>query len=250
MGNKEKFKMSKSDLAKAWKDAHAKKDEFAGGMEYEDGRYNVALTDASRGESKGSGRDQVVFEFTFLDGDYEGKTVRDYNGLDRVEAIPFLMRKIQALGFEPPEDVMGLEDVLEQIVKAHPKLKIRLKTKGEFQNVFIDRVVESDEGDDNPAEEPVDEEPVPAPKNKVTRETPEPASNGAEEEVDVSVGMKVECFNDDDESVGVGVIKTIDEEAAEVIVRLDSGKNQVFSVDKIRLVRANEPVKKGLKARK
>lgn len=256
--SKDKFKMSRTDLAKAWKESYQKKDEFVGGMEYEDGRYGVALTGAERGESKGSGRDQVMFEFTFLDGDYKGKSKRDYNGLDRPEAIPFLMRKIIAMGFEAPEEINDLEALLKKMVKAHPKLRIQLKTKGDFQNVYVDGpLLEEGEEADGSAEQ---EEDAPAPaldKHPVSKEKPEeeeaPAS---EEEEEIEVGMSVRCLDDDDVEIGSGKIKTIDPDAMEVIVTMDgTNKNRVFAVEKIRLLpketaKPKEEPKKGLKARR
>lgn len=246
MPPKEQFKLKKGELSKAWKDSFKTKDEFKGFDEYEDGRYLVALTDADRGESKSSGRDQVMFEFTFLDGDYKGKTKRDYSGLDRAEAIPHLLRKIEQMGFDAPEEVDELEGILKKMVKERPKLRIILKTKGEFQNVYIDKVLE--EGDlpdgieeDLPPAKKGEDDDEPKPKDKVKKEKPaNPEDDG--EEGEVSVGTRVRCLDGDDEEEGVGEVMEIDEPNMEVLVKMDEGgKKRVYAVDKLRLLPKEKP---------
>ena len=247
---KEKFeKLKKGELKSAWKTAHETKDEFSGFATYEDGRYFAALTDASRGESKASGRDQVVFEFTFLDGDYKGKTVRDFNGLDRAESIPFLIRKIESMGFEAPEDPDDLEDLLKKMVKAHPKFRIILKTKGEYQNLYIDKLLEEGEAPEleggDPAHEKVSKE-KPAPKPEAPA-----ATEAATEGDDLAVGMKVKCLDDENKEIGVGEVKSIDEDTTEVVVKLDTGKSIIVLAEKLRLLPKETPkAKGGLKLKK
>jgi hypothetical protein len=247
---KEQFKLKKGELNSAWKKAHAGKDEFAGGGfdVFEDGRYAVALTDAIRSESKSSGRDQVGFEFTFIDGDYKGKKKWDFNGLDRAESLPFLIRKIESMGYEAPDTVDGLEDVLTQMAKDRPQFRVQLKTKGEFQNVYIDRKLNEEAGEgagENapPAEEPkrgkVGREPAPAP-------APEPEAAPAGGDDDLSVGMLVRCMEGEDE-VGKGTVVAIDEENAEVTVKMENGKKQIFPAADLRLPAKEAPKKKGLK---
>lgn len=224
---KDKFKLSASELNKAWKSGLATKDEVAGGgFEADDGRYKVALTAADRYESKASGRDQVMFEYTFLEGDYKGKTKRDYNGLDRAESIPFLMRKIEAMGFDTPEEIDDLEALLKKMVKAGPQLVIQLKTKGDFQNVYIQKTLDDDETVELPAET----EEVPA-EEKTSGVSKEEAP--AEEEAELEVGMTVVCFDDEDKEEGKGEVLAIDEENEELTVKRENGKKVIYHVSKI-----------------
>jgi len=245
---KEQFKLSKSQLSKAWKDAHSTKDEFQGGQGsvFEDGRYKVALTDADRGESKASGRDQVMFEFTFLDGDYEGKTKRDYNGLDRVESVPFLISKIESMGGEAPEDITDLEGCLKSLVKKRPILRIVLKTKNDYQNVYIDRVLKG-EGDEETPEVPADVEEAPSSsRSKVSKEAPAEEPTPSDEDVSIEVGMLVRCMEEGEE-VCRGEITAIDEENAEVTVKNEkTGKKQIFPAADLLLIEKEElkPAKK------
>jgi len=249
---KEQFKLSKSVLSKAWKDAHQAKEEFKGGQGtvFEDGRYAVALTDAERGESKASGRDQVMFEFTFLDGDYKGQTKRDYNGLDRAESIPYLIAKIEAMGGEAPEDINDLEDSLKALVKKRPQIRVVLKTKNDYQNVYVDRLLEEgDESSELPTVETPVEEPV-VERSRVSKEKPEPAEQSeSDEAVDIEVGMPVRCMEGEDE-VGTGTILSINEEDAEVTVKVENGRKQIFPAADLRLIEKPEPPKKKMVVRR
>ncbi len=249
--SKEKFKLSKGELGKVWKQGIENKEEFSkgGGYDvYEDGRYHVAVTDCERAESQSSGRDQVMFEYTFLEGDYKGKTKRDFFGLDRAESIPYLIKHIEALGFEAPEDIDELETVLKKIVKAHPKIKVRLKTKGDYQNVYLEKILSEEEGADLEIPEAEDQD---LPKDKVSRETPAPETAPAEEGGEVEKGSRVKVLEEDEKTeVGIGEIVAIDEEAGEATVKLDSGKKVIVPGHLLRLApkeAAPAPKPKGLK---
>lgn len=251
---KEKFKLSKGELSKAWKQSFENKDEYkGGGFEPEDGRYVVAVTDASRGESKASGRDQVSWEYTFLDGDYKGRTTRSFDGLDRTESVPHVMRRIIALGFEVPEDLDGLEDVLKKIAKKKPKVRILIKTKGDYRNIYIDKLVDDDGEELAEGEEKSDEEEEAPIKKKVSKEAPakeEEEEETEEGEATIEVGMQVRCLDEDDEEVGVGKIHEIDEDSGEVIVTMEeTGKKKIFPVAQLRLLPKEKeaPKKKGMK---
>lgn len=115
-----------------------------------DGKYYAELTNAELGESNSSGRLQIAWEYTINDGDNSGDIVRDYDGLDRQENIPWILRKLAKFGIDTdilePEE---LPDLLEQLVEKRIECKITLKTNkskksGEastYQNVYIDSVI-------------------------------------------------------------------------------------------------------------
>lgn len=109
--------------------------------EFEDGRYVVCLSDAKLAESKTSGRLQVGWAHVFTEGEYKGKTKWSYDGLESEDNLMWLGRKLQRLGYEIPEDFDEVQAVLDKITKEKPLVRIRLKTKGEFQNVYIDEVL-------------------------------------------------------------------------------------------------------------
>lgn len=228
---KEKFKQSAKQLSKAWDDAYQVKGEAGQGFEPEDARYAVALVMAEMGESKASGRLQITWEYLFLDGEYKGKTFRSYDGLDRPEGLPYVMRRIETLGYDTPESFEELEPLLKQISKDKPYIRIQVKTKGEFTNVYVLGKLEEDEL-------PEGAQSVVGGKGRVTKEeqtteSPTVATNVAKEEkaeeegLEIEEGMQVLCHNGDGEELGVGEILSIDGESEEVIVKIDGKKHVV-----------------------
>jgi hypothetical protein len=182
----------KSRLKKAqqeWKDAKKEADEQRGFNEYDDGRYIVKLTNAEVAESQSSDRLQVVWTWTFQEGDYEGKDVRDFDGLETESNLMWLARKFARLGYDAPDDLAEeLSDMLGDLVEDQIVARVRLKTKGDFQNLYVDKVISvtpaGDDTDEGPAEttEPEEEETEPEETEPEEEET-EPTEEATEEDV-------------------------------------------------------------------
>src|SRR3990167_997680 len=115
--SKDKFNKSGKDLMRAWDEARKVKDEVAQSFEPEDGRYTVALVMAEVGEARSSCRNQITWEYLFLEGEYKGKTFRSWDGLDRTEGLPYIMKRIEAIGYTVPESPDELEGLTAQITK-------------------------------------------------------------------------------------------------------------------------------------
>src|SRR3990167_663200 len=225
---KEQFKMNIKQLSKAWKTAYEVKDEITQGFEPEDGRYAVAIVSASIGESKASGRPQITWEYLFLDGEYKGKTFRSYDGLDRSEGLPYIMKRIESIGYDAPEEFEELENVLKSITKVKPKVKIVIKTKNDFKNTYVMERLD-DEDYDEVMTPSVTERNGNGNKNeieqkRVTKETQQQTGD----ELEIEQGSEVMCKDEDGEELGVGSIISIDEESQEVVVKIN-GKKHVVS---------------------
>lgn len=192
----------------------------SGPTEFEDGRYMARLVKAGLGESA-AGRLQVIFHFKFEDDDtpgvpnYGGQVKYDYQGIESEQNMTFFARRIDQLGYEVPDDLTGITDILADIEKEKPLCKIRLKSKGDFQNVYIDKVYganeeteedeDADEGDATEEEETVEEEAPVKPKKGKKDKTPAPAEE--EEDDDAEDGddeeEEEEEEADDEEEDGV-----------------------------------------------
>lgn len=193
------FKKRLAAANKNWASAKTKASESAGGVEFEDGRYLARLVAAKLGESAG-GRLQVRFDFKFEQDDehaYGGKVKYDYQGVETEQNLEFFARRLEQLGYEAPDDLSQIVDILLDIEKEKPLCKIRLKSKGDFQNVYIDKVYgndeesdedegeESDGGDVEDAAEEEEAEEAPAPKKgKKTKKEEPPAEEEEEEETE------------------------------------------------------------------
>ena len=228
----------------------------AGGFdEIDDGRYMAIISDSDVNESQASDRLQMMLEFKIEDGEFQGKTKRMYVGLDNEMGIQITVNTLARLGIEV-EDPSDLE---ERIKEAVGKIcKIQLKTKsgknGDFQNVYILKVMGTEPTESASSHEAVDEpevedepveDPKPAPKAKKGKEKSAPAPEPEPEEpteevveepveepetVELKVGMMV-IFNLKKEEVE-GKVTKIEEEQGTVIVEY-KGKKYRVPADKL-----------------
>lgn len=201
------FTKKLKDAQKLWATAKTRASESGGSRytEFDDGRYMTRITDAKVGESQSSGRLQVTWVFRFEDGPYEGQTKLDFSGLETEQNLYYLAMRLQQLGYEPPESLDELGDILEDIKKTRPLAKINLKTKGDYQNVYIDKVFAAglEESGDAEAEDEAegDGAPPPAPAKKGAKKTaPPPAEEEEEEDAEDEDEDADEADADEDEA--------------------------------------------------
>lgn len=125
--------------------------------EFDDGKYRCQLVAASISQSKTSGRWQHAMGFKFLEGEYKGKLKYQYQGLENEVGFSVLIADLARMGIEV-EAVEDLESVDKKLMKEKPIVDIRLRTKGEFQNVSITKLVDEDEVENEDEEEEEEEE--------------------------------------------------------------------------------------------
>lgn len=141
------------------KEAYGEGDGGFGRDEIDDGVYNAKLHSMERGTSQ-NGRDQVAEVWVITAGEYKGKKAYSYEGIDSDERVPYFLARLEKLGYDgmtiDGED--DLEAMLKEITKDKPTAKIRLKTKGEFQNLHINKLIDEDDEDEDDEEEDEDAE--------------------------------------------------------------------------------------------
>jgi len=147
-----------------WKGARTRAAEESGGSEFDDGKYLARLIKGEVGKSE-AGRLQITWHWKFMEGDYEGQIKYAYQGLETEDNQMYLAKDLEKLGYDTTaidslaEDLQG---ILDDIRKVKPSCRITLKTKGDFQNVFINRLLtevddedededKSDDDDDKPS---------------------------------------------------------------------------------------------------
>lgn len=262
------FKKALANAQKHWKGARKRVSEDTGGFqEYDDGRYLGRLVSAKIGQSQSSNRLQVDFGWKFEDGQYEGKIKHNYQGLETEDNLFFLGRDLEKLGYELPDDLTELPAILADIEKSKPMADIVLKTKGDFQNLYVRKVYSGDddeeeasdeeaaEGDepeadeeetdedaaeesDGDAEEDADEdedadEAAEADEEEADDEEDEPAEEDDEEGVDITVGMRVQV--ETAKGREAGEIITILEDEGKVRVKLDNDKIVKVGAEKVEI---------------
>lgn len=256
------LKKKLKDASKLWKGAKKRAAEQPSGFtEYEDGRYMARLQGGEIGTSDG-GRLQLAWSWKFEDEPYEGKIKKAYQGLENEDNLVYLARDLNRLGYEAPDDLAGVEEILKEIKKEKPLARIRLRTKGDFQNVYIDKVFGGDEDDTEEAEdeesdeeeatteeesdeeeadeEEAGEEESDEEESDEEEETDEEEAEDEEEDdgVEVEVGMKVDADTSKGKKTGE-IIEILDTEG-KVRVKTKDGVVKV-SVDKISLATPAEP---------
>ena len=234
MAPKEQFSMNPKQLAAAWNEAKKVKDEAPQGFTPEQGSYLMAVVKAEAGSSQSSGRRQVRWDVIFLEGDYAGKVKPFFDGLDRAESLPFLMRRMNALGYQEPDSPEELDKVLKEITSDRPRFKGRIKNNGDFQNLYVDKLLEEGDGPEVPAQASGNGSKA---KTSVTKEKgPEVSDqpNGSDGD-ELAVGKTVGVRDDEKNDLGLGEVKALDEDAGEVTVKLASGKKVIVMPEQLYL---------------
>lgn len=132
-------------LQDAWETVEAQ--EGGGFTKFEDNDYVVRLTGAKVGKSKNE-RTQVIWELVFGDGPYEDKTILKFDGLEDKTNLGWVKGIMSIIGMDIPKELSQLPAAFEEFFDEHKKgipINISLVTKNEFQNIFINSLVEDED---------------------------------------------------------------------------------------------------------
>lgn len=174
---------------------------------YPDGEYIAQISGLELTESKSKGLKQIVRSFTILEGELEGKTHKDYVQLEGKLGLQPLAWFMSSLGVKLEDmDLETLEEDLEEIVGENLVVRISLKTKGDFQNTRILKILPEYEPESFASTAPVVEHDVAADEQAPVMDE---SSEGGEEGEDIKVGMKVSFKLNGKDSEGI--VKEIDE---------------------------------------
>lgn len=226
------FEDKLSRLKGKWAEAKGKERTFSK-SEVPDGIYLARIVEAEIGDSQSSGRLQCAWKFEITEGEYEGEVLRKYDGLETEDNFFYFQNSLQRLGFDLPDDPKEISKILAHIVTVKPSIKIKVKTNGEFTNIYINKLMEEIE--------PVDilekvEETVEAPAEVETEKSPEvdaPAEDSSEQ-IELSPGMSVGVSYRGDIIRGKILGFTANNE--QVKLQLDTGKTVVAGMEDISLL--------------
>lgn len=102
-----------------------------------DGKYEAEITEVCFNNSKQSGRFQMSWEFTVRSPEkYRKRKIFRHSGLETQENIKWLKQDFATCGIY----LQKLSDV-DLAAFIGRVVEIQLKTKGEFQNVYINRLI-------------------------------------------------------------------------------------------------------------
>ena len=141
---------------KRWEEAKARIAAGGGGFEeYDDGSYRVKVVSAKVAQSQ-SGYLQHVIGFKFMEGDYKGKQVFQYQRIENDTGLDILLGTLGKLGYEV-EDPDDVENIDKKLSKLQPEVMLRLSTKGEYQNKNVIKLLEEADSSDGDADEDEEE---------------------------------------------------------------------------------------------
>ncbi len=233
---------------KVWGNVRKERPEDNNQFEQPEGTFMAVVTQAEMAMTSSTNRPCVKWQVGITEPEEnEGKIIYITDCYDTEGGAAMLQRRIASLGYEVPDDLDDLEEVLQQIVEDAYVIKIRCKTAvskkddQEYYNVNILKVMsyrydfdtkeEIDDVDDDEEEEPEEEEEEPE-EEEPEEEEPEEEEDDVdddddeeddvdddEEEVELEEGATVE-FELDGEDVQ-GIVKSIDEDAGIVKVKVD-----------------------------
>lgn len=168
------FEKKLAKAKKLWGAAKQRKPDFDNVVP--DGVYVAQLVRAELGESQSKGRLQVAWKAVIKSGEYKGENINWWSGIETEDNIMYFQRDLVRLGKEVPEDPEEVEEVLGELEKEKPTVRLKFVTKGEYQNVRILKALDVDEeidGDEAVEEEETDDETPEATEEEATEEDEE-----------------------------------------------------------------------------
>lgn len=134
-----------------------------------DGDYIGDLKELKLGESK-KGRTQVTVDWEVADGEFAGKTQKQFYGLSDDKGAPdetgmgYFKNFCEVIGLDLPEDLNLWQESMDEFVANNQSLfDITAKANGQYTNVYVNGVseytkgVEGEEAAEEAAEEAVEE---------------------------------------------------------------------------------------------
>jgi ribosomal protein L35AE/L33A len=180
---KSNFKDALKTARATWKTARDRAMENSGG-DFEKlaaGRYKATIIDGELETSKSTERLQAKIVYQITEGDSKGMKKWEYMGLDNEDNLVRFGNFLQKLGFDLPEslDEDVFEEIFAEIKKAKFTLRVVVKEKGEYTNLYIQKVLGADEAEESDGEEETgegdDEEADDVPEPKAAKKSKKPA---------------------------------------------------------------------------
>jgi hypothetical protein len=206
--------VSKAKLKKLgtnWKKATER--EASGDYEnLEPGIYLCAITGAELGEF--ADKIKIKWDFTVQEGESAGQVQSDFDQLESEDNQYWVQQKLLKLGYELPEDISDLPEILADIAASKPILRCKVVEKDGYINLYMNKVV-SEDGGETAAE--IKGDPEPEEKPAKSKKAKKPAVAAEEQEgVEFEDGDKV-AFTDEGTAY-TGTITALNDDSADVQV--------------------------------
>ena len=124
-------------------------EEVADFGKFPDGTYQGRLDKIYLEQSK-KGRNQCVMDFEIISGTHQGRNQRKYCGMETPDNLDFLTRDLRTLGV-PTFVWTELESLFPKLLDV--VVEFELKSKDEFQNMYIQKRITTTTGEEKPVTE-------------------------------------------------------------------------------------------------
>lgn len=188
-----------------------------------EGEHEVRINSMELKEDKKKG-EAVFVEFESLEGDDEGKTIRQMYKLRDAEGgkgpgLAYLMRDLALLGYD---DVPGakLKKTLKEITEEQPMVVINVKTNGQYTNAYLQGTLEDAGGKGSKGDADDDD------------------ADSAKAEIEVGSKVTFTDPDDDDETL-TGEVTKINTKKGTATVDVD-GDDKIVDLDDLTLAEEEE----------
>jgi preprotein translocase subunit YajC len=212
----------KKELQKNWEGA-----EESGGGDLPDGTYQFKIKGARfHMTEKGKPQFKTKIEVVGGDEEFQGKELEVNDNLETSENMGWFKRKLRRLNIEVPESVDEITDGDVADAMEGKVFEGQVKTKNDFMNVYVNRLIVDGEGKGSHEEEEDDDD------DKKGKNKKDESSNEIEEGSRVTWGGGKE-----------GEVIEIDEDDEEARVRKDDDTVVRVALNKLELVEKEEEEK-------
>jgi hypothetical protein len=168
-----------SKLSVSWKKVTPIAASFANIPE---GDYIGDIKEIKLGQSK-KGRWQVIFDWEIADGEFAGKTQKQFYGISDDNGNPdetgmgYFKNVCEVIGLDLPDDLNLWQETMDDFVANNTSLfEINAKANGQYTNIYVNGVSDYTKGqetEEGVAEEAVEEEIAEVEEEEVIEEVPE-----------------------------------------------------------------------------
>ena len=124
----------------------------------EPGKYQVKIGAATLNNAKSSGRLQVSWELTIVNGNFSGRKLFKHDGLDTEDGRSYFRGSLAKLGHEWPDNPKELIGVLEELLDTFASVTVRKRKDSDGISVYFDKALDSDDVENELSEDNEPEE--------------------------------------------------------------------------------------------
>lgn len=127
-----------------------------------DGDYVGDLKEMKLADAKKSGRLQVEMTFEVADGEYEGKTMKRFDGVEDEQGMGYFKNVCEIIGLDLPDDLREWQSAMDEFVANNTTdlYDVTAKVNGQYTNIYINGISELVRAGAEGVEEQVVEEQV------------------------------------------------------------------------------------------